>query len=623
MDALRKPLMVYDGDCSFCRIWIEYWKRLTGDRVEYAPFQDAAQNLPQIPRANFERAVQLILPDGEVLRGAHAVFKSLSYAPGKSWMLYLYENIPGAAPVSEWAYRLVAAHRDFFYRVTWLLWGTHLDPSTDALVRWMFLKALGLIYLIAFISFGAQITGLIGSNGLLPLTPFLQAVQRVFGSSGYWLLPTIFWFNSSDLFLQVVPLTGALFSILLIFGIATRLARIALFLLYLSLVSAGQDFMSFQWDVLLLETGLLAIFLGPTLKISVWLFRWLLFRLMYLSGAAKWLSGDMTWRNLTALDYHFETQPLPTVLGWYFHQLPTWFHQFSVVIMFAIELGAPFLIFAPRRLRFFGAVALVFLQTLIFLTGNYTFFNLLAIALCLFLLDDAVVQRLLPTRAIEKIRANTARRKESVFERVSVIAVAIIIFLVSGFQLARIVEISAPPPVRALANWIEPLHIVNTYGLFSVMTTERPEIIIEGSSDGQNWQEYGFKYKAGDLYRAPLWVEPHQPRLDWQMWFAALGSYEGNEWFSNLMLRLLRGSSEVLALLEKNPFPNSPPRYIRATLYLYNFTDLRTQLATGQWWQREEGREYFPASSLQDFSGINPVALPGGVAAPEQPIFVR
>ncbi len=618
-NANSRPLLVYDGECRFCCVWIEYWKCLTGDRVDYIPFQEAASQIPEIPLVKFQTSVQLILPDGQVLSGAHAVFQTLASAPGKGWMLWLYRRIPGVPQVSEWFYRVVAAHRDFFYQVTRWLWGERLVPSSDTLVRWLFFRALGLIYLIAFASFGVQILGLIGSNGILPVGDFLQWINATFGSQGYWLVPTVFWINSGDTFLRLVPIAGAGLALLLLVGFTHHVILVLLYLAYLSLVSAGQDFMAFQWDILLLETGFLAIFLVGSSSVSLWLLRWLLFRLMFLSGASKLLSGDPTWRNLTALDFHFETQPLPTVVGWYFYQLPAWFRHISVLIMFAIELGAPFLIWGPRRLRFLSAASIVFLQGLIFLTGNYAFFNLLTITLCILLLDDAVLQRVLPRRIIRRIKAP---KPESPLGRFALIAVAVVVLCISGFQLVGFFAGRVPAPAGDVLRFAAPFRVVNTYGLFAVMTTSRPEIVVEGSNDGETWVEYGFRYKPGDVRRAPVWVEPHQPRLDWQMWFAALGSYgdkpwlmdrliranpsvafrlaESNvdPWFISFMLRLLQGSPEVLALLDKNPFPNAPPRYVRAELYDYRLTDVATLNATGAWWQRETRGLYFPTMTL-------------------------
>ena len=577
---------------TFCRLWIDFWKQLTGDHVAYAPYQEAAAQFPQIPVENFKRAVHLVLPDGEVLTAAHAVFRSLALRPNYAWMLWAYHHIPAFAAISEWIYRLVAAHRSFFYRVTVFLWGKHLEPATYEIVTRWFLRSLGLIYLIAFLSLEVQITGLIGGHGILPASRFLAAVQAGYGS-GVWLrVPTVFWLGSTDAFLKLGCIAGAIAAIAVIIGVARRAALLVAFVLYLSLVSIGQAFLSFQWDFLLLEAGFLAIFLLPIFS-RVWLLRWLLFRLMFLSGTAKLLSGDPTWRNLTALEYHYQTQPLPTVFGWYFHHLPADFQKASAVFMFFVELVVPFLLFAPRRIRFFAGALTVALQAIVFLTGNYTFFNLLAVALCLALFDDALLRR------FTRRKPNSSRTSPGVFQRaVSVILVSFIM-LASCFQLMETFSLRIPRPAADALSWIAPFGIVNTYGLFAVMTTSRPEIVVEGSNDAQTWLEYGFKYKPGDLKRAPRWVQPHQPRLDWQMWFAALGSYRGQPWFVNFMVRLLEGRPEVLALLATNPFPSSPPQYVRAQLYEYKFTSFAERRSTGNWWRRELQGEYFPVVSLK------------------------
>jgi hypothetical protein len=333
-------------------------------------------------------------------------------------------------------------------------------------------------------------------------------------------------------------------------------------------------------------------------RIVIWLLRLVLFRLMLESGYAKLASGDPTWRNLTALTYHYWTQPLPSPLAWYMNQLPLTFQQLSVVFMFVAELVAPFLIFGPRRIRFLGAGLMALLQLLILLTGNYTFFNFLAIALCLLLLDDTFLSRFLPSRLVSKLTAKV--RPEPAYRRVVAAAVAILIVFLSIVEFGnRFFLGSVPAFASSVAQQLEPLRLVNSYGLFATMTTTRPEIIVEGSEDGTIWLPYEFKYKPGDLYRSPAWVEPFQPRLDWQMWFAALeGSpyYEG--WFPTFARRLLQGTPEVLALLDKNPFPDHPPRYIRATLYDYTFADAHTHFATGQWWQRQKIQDFMQPISL-------------------------
>src|SRR6267154_1886774 len=388
-----KPLVIFDGNCGFCKIWIKYWYQLTGWRVDYAPSQEVGEQFPQIPPGDFSQSVQLVLPSGETLRGAEAVFQTAAYAPGLSWLLWLYRHLPGLAPVAEASYRVIAAHRPFFYQVTRFTFGRTVSPLCYGGVEWLFLRVLAGIYCMAFASFGLQVTGLIGERGILPLGRYLQAISQTFGVKGYWMAPSVFWIAHGDVVLRLVCIAGAAISIVLLLGYFERTCLICLFALYLSLCSAGQDFMSFQWDMLLLESGFLAIFLGSS-KLVVFLFRWLLFRLTFLSGAVKLLSHDRTWSGLSALSFQYWSQPLPTRIAWYMSQLPISLQRFSTAMVLCIELAVPFLIFTPRVCRFFGAAAMLFLQVLIFLTGNYTFFNLLTMALCLFLFDDAALAKL-------------------------------------------------------------------------------------------------------------------------------------------------------------------------------------------------------------------------------------
>ena len=592
------PLLVFDGDCGFCRIWVDYWRRLTGDRVAYAPYQEVSQQFPQVSEAEFQYAVQLFLPDGRVLSGAHAVFLAISHTPGQGWLLWLYQNLWGFPVLAQLIYRFVSAHRSSFYYPTRLLYGQLLHPPEYLLVCRLFVRLLGIIYLIAFASIGTQVIGLIGSEGILPVGDFLERVQAGIGVDGYWRAPTLFWISSSDLALMSVVAAGGVLSLSLILGFLQRVAVILLFVLYLSLVTAGQVFMAYQWDILLLEVGFLAIFLSLPGPAVVFLFRCLLFRFMFLSGAVKLLSGDATWRNFTALNFHYETQPLPTWTSWYMHQLPEWFQKGSVAMTLAIELAIPFLIFAPRRLRLFAAVCLGGLNLLVFLTGNFTFFNLLAIALCLFLLDDADIRRWLPAR-ITKLLTQRPVQENRLFLRNGALTILAALLLFLGVsQMVGTFSGGLPPGSKTLVRWVAPFHVANSYGLFAVMTTTRPEIRIQGSNDGQTWKDYEFKYKPGRLLQRPRWVAPHQPRLDWQMWFAALGTYRQNPWFINFAERLLLGSEPVLKLLDNNPFPEEPPRFVRAQLYQYRFTDLTTKRTHRSWWGREYLGLYLPPASL-------------------------
>ena len=609
----EKPLFIYDADCYFCIRWIRRWQETTRERVDFASFQAVGERFVlDIPLDCFHSAVHLIDTDATVYRGAEAVFRMLSHGArtGSGFGLWCYRTLPGFATAARCGYRAVAGHRELASILTTALWGKGEDavcrPAYDNARRW-FLRLLGLVYLIAFGSFWSQVDGLIGVDGILPVAPWLEALQNRFGTDAYRLFPTLCWFNSSDSFLHFLCGAGVALSLLLIVQVAPLVCLILLWGLYLSLSVAGQVFMNFQWDTLVLEAGFLSIFLAPLRllpsrrsqsPLSPWahfLLRWLLFRLMFMSGVVKLTSGDDSWWNLTALHYHYETQPLPTPAAWWANQLPPWFQAFSTVIMFAIELGAPFFLFGPRRIRLTGVTALITLQLLIAFTGNYCFFNLLASVLCLFSVDDAVWPRLgAKTRPNPEIRGPA-------WPSWIVVPVTVVVLAFSGPLIwnAFSPEADWPPFISVAYAYLEPFRSLNGYGLFRVMTKTRPEIIVEGSHDGETWQPYTFKDKVGDPQRAPPVVAPHQPRLDWQMWFAALDDIQSEPWFMNFMARLLQGSKPVLGLLETNPFPDTPPRYVRARLFEYHFTNFLEKRQTGAWWIREQEGLYCPPVTLR------------------------
>ena len=409
----------------------------------------------------------------------------------------------------------------------------------------------------------------------MPFAAYFRTARASLGAAAYWEIPSILWLGWSDRALAAVWILGAACAIVAAIGYYQRVALAGCLVLWLSLCSAGQDFLSYQWDVLLLEAGFLAVFADDS-PVRVWLFRWLVFRLMFFSGAGKLLSGDPAWRNLTALHYHYETQPLPTPVAWYAYQLPMALQRVSTLFVFAAELVAPLIFFGPRRFRHAGAGAVILLQLLIVVTGNYTFFNFLTITLALFLF-------------VEPKRVPRGRAHHVVTS-----ALATFVGLTSGLLLLELFNLALPPGGGAVLHAIAPLRIINRYGLFTVMTVQRPEIVVEGSNDGVHWLAYEFRYKPGGVMRAPPVVAPHQPRLDWQMWFAALGTGQENPWFTRFVIRLLEGEPSVLRLLESNPFPKAPPKYIRARIFLYHFT----HFGDPAWWRREDEGLYFPPASL-------------------------
>jgi predicted DCC family thiol-disulfide oxidoreductase YuxK len=606
--------MIWDGECHFCKRWIERWREITAGEVDYVTYQEAANRFPEIPIEQFKRAVAFIEPNGKAFFAAEAVYRSLRYRSSRRWMVWIYDRVPGFAAVSELAYKFVARHRGAGSAVTRLLWGKDVRPPTYFWARRWFLRMLGLIYLIAFVSLWVQVDGLIGTDGISPINQFLPAAHAQLSNRAYSLLPTLCWFNSSDAFLHFLCAGGVVLSLLLIFGIAPAISLIALFVFYLSLTIAGQAFLSFQWDILLLETGFLAIFLAPwqiwpkrgqeppVSRAGLFLLKLLLFKLMVMSGVVKLTSGDDSWgwidhsfhwSALTALDYHYWSQPLPTIPGWWADKSPEWFKHFSVTFCLAVEIIAPFFIWAPRRPRLIAAGLIIFLQIVIALTGNYCFFNLLTIALCLLLIDDASIGR--------KYATVIDRRYSDRLSMFGAIAVIVVTLPINAWLIFTAFKPEAPwpRPLAFIYEHVEPFRIVNGYGLFRVMTKDRGEIIIEGSADGIAWLPYEFKWKPGDVKRAPGWCAPHQPRLDWQMWFAALGVPRQNPWFTGLIVRLLQGSRDVSRLLAHNPFPDQPPRYIRASFYRYRFTTMEEHRQLGAWWKRHELGEYLPTVSLE------------------------
>lgn len=505
------------------------------------------------------------------------------------------------------------------------------DWQSHLYVRWIFLRILSLCFLAAFASAAVQMPGLYGPSGIEPVENFLKDIYQHLGPEAYLTFPSIFWHNSSAEFMQAVCIFAAFVSALAFFGFLSGPCFFLLWMAYLSIVSVGQDFMSFQWDTLLLETGLLAIFFAPwRLRepspfpdrkrfemqaepsfLFLFLLRMLCFKLMLLSGLCKLASHDIdgsnSWRDLSAMTFHYLSQPLPTPLAWLIDKMPAFLQRASTIIVFLVELALPLsLLSFWRPARIAACCGFIALMIIIMLTGNYAFFNWLTIALSITLLDDRAIYAFLP-RSLKLNHKFAARRLSSVLTgtllslpaAILIGSASIGMLWVALSMYARIPP--APDSLKVAAALGQYLRSFNSYGLFANMTKGRLEIIIEGSNDGESWKSYEFAFKPGDIYRAPPLVAPHQPRLDWQMWFAALGSAADSPWFDSLMKRLLEGSPSILALFKHNPFPDGPPKYIRARVYDYKFSTFSQLLSKSQWWSREEKGSYYPQSSLSDF----------------------
>ncbi len=465
-----------------------------------------------------------------------------------------------------------------------------MEHGTYRYSSWLYGRALGVVLWVAFVSLAVQAQGLFGDAGIAPIGEFVPAALGA--GRTFWEHPSILWFFPTEPALWLTLSLGVLAATTLSIGLFPKLSLLIAWATYLSVMRVGWPFMNFQWDTLLLEVAFTSVFFVPwspwdrpsTHREPHWLARWalwwLLMRLMFRSALVKLNSGDATWADLTALTYHYWTQPLPTVFGWYVHHLPLWVHKVSCAIMFVIEFGAPVLLLVPRLAsKRVAALSVAALMVLIILTGNYGFFNLLTLALCLCVLDDGFFRRQPTTDSAPKTRPVFAG-----------VAPAIVIGLSTLVFVPSVLGQPQPQFLRHLDGF----DTFNNYGLFAVMTKTRPEIVLEGSLDGQEWRPYEFRYKPGDPGRAPRWNTPHHPRVDWQMWFAALGDYRRNRWLLHFMRRLLDQEPSVTALIAHDPFDDAPPQAIRAVRYEYRFTSPEERAQTGRWWNAERQGLYAP-----------------------------
>jgi len=519
------------------------------------------------------------------------------------------------------------------------LFDSHYGSPGRLVPRWIFLRALAAIYFSAFYSLLFQINGLIGPEGVLPASRYFAAVADALGPRRLWYAPSLFWFASTDAALMTVMWIGLIAALIAFLNLWPRLCFFVCFVCFLSFVTATSVFSSYQSDGMLLEAGFLALFFtprglmpgwgaaDPPSRASEFLLKWEWFRIYFESGMVKLLSGDVEWRNFTAMDDYYQNGPLPTWIGWYVQHLPHWFHAATVAATLVLEFGVVWMLFFPRRVRLICFFIVTPWELGVILTANYTFLNYLVLSLGFLLLDDESLLWLIPARfrpcAPERMEepertaeaplsilvsddttaaaAEAERRLEArsaatwrttLNERLHLAGVAFASFMLCWIAYDTTAEMiglplrHAPLPTAPITV-LDPFRIANQYGLFAVMTRGRYEIEFQGSNDGVNWIAYPFRNKSQALNEAPRIYAPYQPRFEWNLWFASLGDWEQNDFVSSTEEKLLANSLNVLSLFKSNPFPDAPPRYVRAVLWRYWFTTMEEKRSTGNWWRRE------------------------------------
>lgn len=525
-------------------------------------------------------------------------------------------------------------------RVIRRLFDSRQGPRDRFIPRWLFLRALGLIYFSAFFSLVFQIRGLIGPQGILPANEYLHAVARSLGVIGrIWFAPTLLWFSAGPHMLITLCWAGMIASLILVANIWPRGMLVICFVCFLSFVSAAQDFSGYQSDGMLLEAGFISLFFAPRgfrpgwgadtppSRASLFLLQWEWFRIYFESGVAKIAGGDSEWRNFSAMDEYYQNGPLPTWIGWYVQHLPQWFHAFTAGATLVLELGLVWMLFLPRRWRLVCFFIVTPWEVGVILTANYTFLNYLVLVLGFLLLDDCFCERFVPARWIRPLSGRspdhvgdlpaTSMRSlqtgglRSSFGAVKLGLAAIMlswVFYATTVQLLWMFS-TIPFPTSAAAA-LEPFRIANRYGLFGVMTRGRYEIEFQGSDDGQNWIAYPFRFKPQDLTKAPRIYAPYQPRFDWNLWFASLGSWREYPMVPRTEVALLSNDADVLALFAGNPFASHPPKQVRAVLWQYWFTTMAEKRESGQWWRRQFVSLYTPTIERSTDGEIRAVEWP-------------
>ena len=493
-------------------------------------------------------------------------------------------------------------------------WFARDDPfgtgSSQWLGRFVILRLLGVVYLMAFLTLVNQGPGLIGAHGLKPAAGFLDDVAAQLGGrgAGFRAVPTLFWLGAGDGAIAAAGWVGVVLSLFVVAGYANALMLTVLCALQISVIPVGQDFYGFGWETQLVETGFLCIFLCPLLDgrpfprrappaITIWLLRWLIMRVMWGAGLIK-LRGDPCWRDLTCLDFHFETQPIPNPLTPMFHFLPAGAHKVGVLFNYVAELAAPFFMCVPwRRVRYVGGALMAALQLVLIASGNLSFLNWLTLVPILACFDDVLWRRVLPRRLVARVERAQAAATPS---RAQGAAVALLGIAVAWLSVGPVLSLLSPE--QAMNTSFTRLPLVNTYGAFGSVGRERYQLVFEGTTDDEItpatiWREYGWKCQPVDPARRPCWMSPYHYRLDWLLWFAAMGSPREYPWAVHLAWKLLEADPRVLRLVGTDPFAGTPPRYLKVTRYRYRFAPR----GSPEWWIREPLGAWLPPVSLDNY----------------------
>lgn len=526
------------------------------------------------------------------------------------------------------------------------------DPEEGAqdfhVARWIFLRALALIYFSAFYSLLFQIRGLIGPEGILPASEYLTSVARSLGTLRFWFAPTLLWFSSSSHMLMALCWIGVAASLIAVLNIWPRAMLLVCFVCFLSFVAAAGDFSGYQSDGMLLEAGFISLFFAPAdffpgwgrtslaPRASLFLLQWEWFRIYLESGVVKLASGDPQWRHLTAMDQYYQNGPLPTWIGWYVQHLPHWFHASTVVATFALELVIVWMLFLPRRWRIACFLIATPWQIAVILTANYAFLNYIVLALGFLLLDDRFLMHFVPVRwraglqtadvpapdpEIAAADPPLKGPREGITQHFSALRFAVIavmlswVFYDTTVPLLQMAWRSIPLPVGPLVA-LDPFRIANQYGLFAVMTPNRYEIEFQGSDDGTTWLAYPYRYKPQDVRQPPGIYAPYQPRFDWNLWFASLGTWTQYPIVPRTEEALLTSDPDVLELFAGNPFPGKPPRLVRAVLWQYWFSTMEEKRTEGIWWHRRLLGTYAPTLA-KDPEGRIGIVMEPTIRTPE------